>query len=227
MSHEEEGKVTKWVPAENKALFGPPPVLSSENVEHYHEIWDQLTACLMPNDFMEQLLIRTVVDTTWDAQRYTRQRTLSVERRFRQHLEFQVKRSKDIKERRDQQIRHLAEKMGRPESDVARLIELDEEVVLTIGKVDEILDRIPTELDHARALESAIGYHEQLERLINGALARRDQALAQLEYYREGLGQLLRKESDKIIDSTCTVVEAQASQIEAPPLAPTDDENKS
>ena len=80
MSHEEEGKVTKLAPAENKALFGPPPVLGSESVEHYHEIWDQLTACLMPNDFMEQLLIKTVVDTTWDAQRYTRHRTLSVER---------------------------------------------------------------------------------------------------------------------------------------------------
>ncbi len=86
------------------------------------------------------------------------------------------------------------------------------------------MDRIPTELQHARALESAIEYHRQLEQLIDGALRRRDSALELLDQYRTGLGQRLRRESDKIIDDAKKGVEEPTPQVEAPSVVPAQSE---
>lgn len=84
--------------------------------------------------------------------------------------------------------------------------------------VDEILDRAPSEIDHNKALEAGIVFEEQLDRLINSALARRINTLEQLEFYRQGLGKQWRRVSDEIIDAEATEVDPR-KQIEAPPYA--------
>jgi hypothetical protein len=204
--------------AMSNALFGPPPVLSTENLAHYNEIWERLTTDFKPNDIAELMMIRNLVDANWELQRCIRQRTLSVERRIRLSAAFQEKRVEEIKKRRDREIERLAQKMGMPPNEFLQVCQLDSELKDFVGDTDEILKRIPQELEHARDLESAITYHLQLEVLINGATKRRDSALALLELYRAGLGQRLREESDKIIDVTATVVEEPSPQIEAPSI---------
>jgi hypothetical protein len=44
-------------------------------------------------------------------------------------------------------------------------------------RVDAILDRVPTEIEHNKALEAGIAFQEQLDRLINPSLKRRNQAI--------------------------------------------------
>jgi hypothetical protein len=127
-----------------------------------------------------------------------------------------------MKRQRADEIRHIAEKRGRPPSDFARWVEIETEFELVISETEEVFERIPIELQHARALEAAIEYHEQLERLINGALHRRDSALILLDVYRAGLGRRLRRESDQIIEAAATVVEAPTPHIAAPSVVPTD-----
>jgi len=210
--------------ADSNVLLGRPPILSSENAEHYAEIWNRLTADFKPSDIAELLLIRNFIDATWEALRYVRHRTLSVERRFRQSLEFQQTRADEIKARREKEIRRLAQKLGVPPDELARKFQLDCELEEILSDTNEIFARIPNELDHARALESAIGYHEQLETLINGARRRQDDALEQLELYRAGLGQILRKESDQIIDAACKMIEEPSQRIEGPSIVPNDGE---
>jgi hypothetical protein len=63
-----------------------------------------------------------------------------------------------------------------------------------------ILEQVPQEADHAKALQAGIEYYERLNRLHLGAIAGRNGALAQIEFYREGLGRVLRRASDEIID---------------------------
>ena len=106
-------------------------------------------------------------------------------------------------------------------------IELDSDLDVALEKIDEIAERIPSELDHTRALLETLEYHEQLDRLINSARARRNDSLEMLEHYRAGLGQRLRTESDKIIDAAYTELETQSPQIEAPSIVATDDEGTS
>jgi hypothetical protein len=79
---------------EFKELYGPPPVLSSEKMEAYDRMLIGFIKCCQPRDFFERMLLKQVVDETWHIERYTRHKSLAMDRRFRQRLEFQAKQRK-------------------------------------------------------------------------------------------------------------------------------------
>jgi len=205
--------------AELKELFGPPPVLSTESAKAYDEILARLMRCFKPKDFMEQLLVWDLAVCTWEMGRYTRHKTLTMERKFRQLCELQAQRAKLQAEKEQQDARALAraaaERAGKTATELDRKYELEDVVDGAIDDIKEILDRPPVELDHARALESGIAYHEKLDDLLNKAASRRNHVLRLFEQYREGLGQCLRRVSDEIIDGQCKDAEPQHSQVEA------------
>jgi uncharacterized protein YicC (UPF0701 family) len=212
MTQEIQNKANIVNSAELKELLGPPPVLSSENAKAYDEIAARLMECFGPRDFMEQLLIKQLVDDTWDSMRYARHKSLGIERKARQLREFQAKRAKALAQMR------RSGSAPYPATELGRMYELEDTVENTVNDVDAILDRPTAELDHARALEKSIVYHLQLDQLLNTAVARRDDALEQLERYRRGSGKRLRKTSEEIIDAEYNVV-AQSKDL-APPLVP-------
>src|SRR6516164_2410090 len=75
-------------PDELRELLGPPPVLGSEDDRAYDAIMGGVTQSLAPRDFVEQLLVKEVADCFWEVRRYTRQKTLTMERGFREHIRF-------------------------------------------------------------------------------------------------------------------------------------------
>ena len=81
MTQELQSKANIINSAELKELLGPPPILSSEDGKAYDEIAARLMECIEPRDFMEQLLIKQFVDSTWDTMRYARHKTLGIERK--------------------------------------------------------------------------------------------------------------------------------------------------
>jgi hypothetical protein len=204
--------------AELRELLGPPPVLSSENVKAYDEMLARFLECLEPRDFMEQMLIKQLADCTWDIKRYTRHKTLAVDRKFRQLRENQAKRAKILAQMKAAKS-GKAGNDGYPAGELGRMEELEDTVDNTANDVDAILERPAVELDHARALEAGIVYHLQLDQSLNTAVARRDDALEQLERYRRGLGKRRRKAAEEIIDAEFNDV-AQESKDPAPPLVP-------
>jgi hypothetical protein len=211
--------------AELKALFGPPPILSSENGKAYDEIMVRLIECFAPKDFMEQMLMKQLTDHTWDIKRYTYHKTLSIERKFRQRLGFLAKRAKAAAQSRDGQARRPADGDGKPVTELVRMHDLEDFVEGAVQDVDAILEWVPAELDHARALEGAIEYHARLDEMLNTATARRNDVLDQLERYRQGLGRSLRRVSDEIIDAEFNHVEAEPKENEVP-LAPSIEEGQ-
>ena len=50
-------------------LFGPPPLLDSENAESYDELLARISAALKPADILEEIWIRDIVDLVWEALR--------------------------------------------------------------------------------------------------------------------------------------------------------------
>jgi hypothetical protein len=50
MSHDHEQMLES-----TKALFGPPPVLSTERPEQFEELSNRIIACLKPRDLVEVL----------------------------------------------------------------------------------------------------------------------------------------------------------------------------
>ena len=81
---------------------------------------------------------------------------------------------------------------------------------------DDILNGDPDEFDHAEALQSSIKFFEQLDRLLSVSIARRNGALAQIDFYRQGLGQRLRRLSDEIIDAEFKETHQEAPSIAGP-----------
>jgi len=202
-----------------KTMLGAPRVLSTESAEYYNEMWDQLIACFMPSDFMELLLIWQVQDATWIIFRYRRHQDILIERRQRESLEFQLKRKQMQKARREEIANEIAAKAGRPVSELQRLIDLDVTIDSAPREADEILQRAPTEIDHNRALEAGVKFLTQLEQLITSANKRRENALKQLQYYRDGLGPFLRRVSEEIIDLATHQTKQALKTMESPLIA--------
>ena len=98
-------------------------------------------------------------------------------------------------------------------TELDRMNELEIMIDDTAAEIDEILYANADEVDHAKALQSGIEYYEQLDRLFDKAKARRDDALEQLEFYRQGLGRALGRISDEVIEAEFTGTTG------APPLA--------
>src|SRR5262245_65154403 len=74
---------------ELKELFGPPPVLSSEDPKAYDAMLACILASLKPRDFIEQMLGKDLTDATWDMQRYSRHKALVIERQYREQQEME------------------------------------------------------------------------------------------------------------------------------------------
>lgn len=196
---DEPERLTKEQTVEFGALWGLPPLLSTENEEDYEEMWRHIIGCFRPKDFMEVILIRQVLDETWKLNRYTRHQSLGIERHSRQGREFQSERMEALKAKRQAAAEELANKMDRPATDFARLIELHDVVESSVSDVDNLLKLVANEQAHNRALEAGIVFVEQLDHLINSATSRRNDALKQLDLWREGMGQYWRRVSDDML----------------------------
>lgn len=62
------------------AMFGPPPVMSSENKDGYDKLRNACVAYYRPTDARQLAWIRELVDTQWDIFRQLRYRTAAIER---------------------------------------------------------------------------------------------------------------------------------------------------
>lgn len=165
--------------AEMKEIWGPPPVLSSEDPKAYDRILLKLVECYVPEDSMEQMLVKKLADNTWEEMRFTRYKPLVMERRFRDQREFEAQRRKAAAEKK----RALAKRLS--ESKAERATEPEEALDGLVEEVDAILLEPATELDHARALEVGIRYYEDLDNLQMMAIARSNNVLDQLDHHRE------------------------------------------
>jgi hypothetical protein len=83
-----------------------------------------------------------------------------------------------------------------------------------IEEVDAIVLKAATELDHAHALKAGLTYYERVEKLKMQAIKTRDNALAQIEHWRDGLGLKARGLSDQFIALTAgTVLRARPRKL--------------
>jgi hypothetical protein len=218
-----ETKSTALDLKEMRKLFGAA-VLSSESHKDFDAILKHLMDCIEPHDFIEQMFVWDFAEQTWEIYRLRHHKILVMECEHQRHQEKETKRRQEEKKKKaaaaecDARRAKAAEQVpaeqagktgqteragqaGAPTTQVERKFELEEVINSTIDEVDDILDGPADEVDHARALKSDIEYYKKLDDLLGVAIARRDDALAQIDFYRQGLGQRLRRVSDEIIDA--------------------------
>src|SRR5262249_32315561 len=58
------------MPATLKAALGPPALLKFEDPRAYEVLMAEITASIQPADAIEWLLVKDVVDATWEIRRY-------------------------------------------------------------------------------------------------------------------------------------------------------------
>jgi hypothetical protein len=213
-----------WL-AEAKALFGPPPVLSTEDEKQFTQIFDRVIECLKAADMVELIDIRHYTYATWMIERFTRHATVAIDRGYRQILEFQAQQMKQQKVRKEWQVKDKAEQIGAKRSDIGHLVVLEDSIIESVSDIDELFERKDKELLHNRALEKGILFQEQLDRLIASQTARQHAALRQLEVYRAGLGQKVREATAQIIDAEYKEVDNGSEQTAAPSLVPSQEES--
>jgi hypothetical protein len=155
-------------------LLGPPPVLSTESAQSYNNLITGFPQTLQPRDVMELICVKEVTDATWEQARYTRQKTQVPERRYQQCLAAQA-------------TCHgiLARKTagsGRGNG--------------AASAVESILTKPLTELDPRQSFEAGLPNYQSLDAALMPAIKRRDNALRQLEHWRDGLGPKTRRLSN-------------------------------
>lgn len=172
-----------------KQLLGPPPVLASESLKDYNATLNGLMEAVKPDDFVLEILVAEHADWTWEIKRYKRHKTLVVERKRLGQLRDQ----EDLIER----IREgVAAKGEMNEAEKAQ----EDAVAAEHAAIRHMLAH-PDELDQFDALKSGNPYYDQLDRMQARAIAQRDNVLAQIELYRQGLAQRARQASDEIIEA--------------------------
>jgi hypothetical protein len=204
--------------AKLKELFGRPPVLSTECELAYYEIMERLFACLGPSDFLMQDFVREIADCIWERIRYTRHKSLAIERRFQARRETEAKRAKQLAERKEVRARERAEQSQKPADELDRWSQLDDIVEGSPEDIDMLLTLPADDLDHARGLEEGIDYIERLDKLINSATLRYNNALNQLERYKE-LQAALRSVSEAAV-AEYSAIKPESRQVKAPSIAP-------
>jgi hypothetical protein len=201
--------------AELEALLGQPPVLRTEDAGLYQEIRARFMACFRPEDIVQWWLVDRLVDDAWLIKRYSRHRTVAVERWYQQSLQFQAQRVKLQSATKEKRTSFLADRMSQTPPEVAQLRHLEDTILESLSDVEEILERTPTELEHNRALEKAITFHEQLDKLIASATKRFNDALILLEHYNEVVGRRLRQAAQELLAPNCQSDENHCLQTEA------------
>lgn len=184
--------------AHARRVFGPAPVLTSEEPERFENFFVQLASALKPRDFMEVLLIWHFTSASWNLNRYMLHAALAIERHHEEGVRQELQRARLLHAQGKQEIRAEI-RSGRP-SDIAALEELNEISESSITDLEEIHERKKRELDHNSAFERSIAFQEQIDRLSGSASRRRDDTLTQLELYRAGLGAQAKETAAQILE---------------------------
>jgi hypothetical protein len=174
-------------PTENEiaaqwAVFGPTPVLPTEDQYAYDRIRASYVAHFEPTNPLQMRLIREVVDADWEISRMTRNKAVAVERRFCRQIENQVTVARVKIEERKQRIKRL-QASGTP-ADLMEVDRLNALIETTLSDVQELLKRKPREQDNSLALEKSADFINNLDKWHVSATARRNNALQLLEYYK-------------------------------------------
>jgi hypothetical protein len=172
------------VPPDIKALFGDPPLLSTENPTLYWEMLDRFAAFVEPKDICEWFWTKDIVDLSWEIARLRRYRALLIER------ERESKNAEIDYAREHANERSLMDRLKRPQIEALRNA-----------------PRLDTEADSASLLIlQYLGTYETVDKLLMSAELRRDRILRELDFRRERIAPLLRKKSDDLIDASADAV---------------------
>jgi hypothetical protein len=208
------------------ALLGPLPILSSEDPTNFKEIFRLVAGAVKPRNMIEMICIWHYVCATWIIARYTRHGTVAIERYAHQAVLFREQRAKLRQQYKSDRENEQAQRLVQTPTDVAQMVHLENNIEAAEKDLDDIMHGAISEREHNKAFQQSVAFHEQLNRLIASQTAIRNDSLRQLELFRAGLGQLVSKVTDAVIEGECEEIEDNPPHRgSAPSILPTNGAN--
>ena len=181
------------------SFFGPPPLVDGEDTEAYNDLLMQVSSAVHPADTVEEILVRDVVDYTWEILRWRRAKISLV--KFTMQSDLKLLLSPLFRRRSKNQVlpRQLV-----------KLVEL-----WAVGDkfaANELVKRIAsanltTKAVIDRNFLKNIEQIERLEQLITTYESRRNAALREIDRHRAALAQALREKVQDIEDAEFETIE--------------------
>jgi len=176
------------IPNDIAALFGSAPILKTEDEEIYWNCMERVVKCVEPQDVIEWLWVKDVVDLSWEILRLRRLKIdlIEIDREDKNAtIEWE-------REHFDEPYIHIfSGKLTPPDTaDIeARLYK----------------QSLATETDSVKLLFKHIEEYERIEKLLTSAELRRDKILREIELRRDHMSRRLRAASDEILDAQVQV----------------------
>lgn len=196
------------MPATLKAAFGPPPLLRFEDPRAYDTLMAETAASIVPTDTIEWLLIRDVVDLTWEIMRYRRFKTALVDSEIKSELSSmlsvpEISETETTFENTWPPLAGFGKAVTRTRSEE----ELKELRKIRDSRIEErrsspyFADKGRNDsVVYARAFMEGIENVNKIETLLQFAERRRNAALTKIEQYRASRAASHRGTSSKVID---------------------------
>lgn len=172
---------------ELQSLFGPPPILDTEDEIAFYDLADQIRAAIAPRDMIEHMLARDVADLHWEALRLRRAKTSMVRTNRERGVELLLRRYAPAV---------ASELRDNPGQDPRVL-----EALLKDSNLD--MDDA-----HAETLICRLDDIERLDRLIVRLEVRRNNVLRELDRRREAQARRARPTPGALIEAFATPAEA-------------------
>lgn len=176
-------------------LLGPSWIIEGEDPERYEKVLAEVGAAARPIDFIDWVLVKDVVDLTWEIQRIhlQRERLMRTERLSSlQTVIFSILYSEngssyDVKN--DPTVSRIAAKWARADiKGIKRVEELLSQAGLSMADVD------------LQSLSEKSGEFDRLDERDERLAGRRDEILRQIERRRSGWAKLVRRTSEVIVE---------------------------
>jgi hypothetical protein len=181
------------VPARQLLPFGPPPLLEGEDAAAYDDLLVRISTAVKPTDIILDILVRDVVDLTWEALRLRRLKTALLTASA--HIGLEV----ILKPLLDDGVAELVEAWARGERHA-------------IERVKGILNSANLTMDAviAQTVFEQIERLESMERMLAMAEARRNAALREIDRYRATRADAFRRAVDEVEHSPLQIVDMKS-----------------
>lgn len=179
-------------PADLQSLFGPAPLLAGEDASAYEALKGQIRAAVAPNDVIEEIWVRDVLDLLWETMRLRRLKAKLMQAAAHEGLDKLLRPLTGMLEPQD-----LSKAWARRDAS-------------SVKKVDALLQQagLDQEAIAAQTLAVKLDAFERIDRMIMQTEARRNMILREIDRHRDVLARRLREASAMIEDAEFAVIGA-------------------
>jgi hypothetical protein len=172
------------------SLLGPPPLLEGEDASAYHTLKFRILSAVQPEDAIEEMWVRDIVDLLWETARLRRFKTKLMSVAAHQGLKSLLRHRIAF-----ESSEHLAQGWARRDPAIVKDVKQN---LRSVGLDEEAIA--------AQTLADQRDMFEKIDRMIMQTEARRHVVLREIDRRRDALARRLREISTEVEDGEFTEI---------------------